>query len=269
MGKLTYNTRLIFQSDNDKHSIIQMLESQRFAWNECSKVKFSHVSKNSIVELHAKFYKNFRANQPQIRSQVIISAENDVLSAYRSVKSCKHNIKKPLEKKELSIRLDTRSYSYKNKIFSIIYSAKRIKCSPYIYSKLEQLLNKYKICDPLIFEKNDEIWICITFNIPEIPLQSKLAIGIDLGCRRNAVTSEGNLYVDRKFNGEKRILRFNRRKLQSKMVKGSKSAKRHLKKLRRKEANKNKNFSHHLANKLIKDTKADTLVLENLKSVSV
>ena len=119
-----------------------------------------------------------------------------------------------------------------------------------------------------MFEKNGEVWICLTFDVPEILSQKKLALGIDLGCRVNAATSEGNLYIDKKFNGEKRKLRFNKRKLQSKS-KDSKSAKRHLKKLKRKEANKNKNFSHHLANKLIKDTKADTLVLENLKSLKV
>ncbi len=110
--------------------------------------------------------------------------------------------------------------------------------------------------------------MALTFDIPEILPKNTLALGIDLGCRVNAATSEGNLYIDKKFNGEKRRLRFNKRKLQSKS-KTSKSAKRSLKKLKGKEANKNKNFSHHLANKLIKNTKADTLVLENLKSLKV
>ena len=44
MGKLTYNTKLVFNSAEDKNKIIQMLESQRFAWNECSKVKFNFLS---------------------------------------------------------------------------------------------------------------------------------------------------------------------------------------------------------------------------------
>lgn len=44
MGKLTYNTKLIFQGDADKQKLVQMLESQRFAWNECSKVKFNFLS---------------------------------------------------------------------------------------------------------------------------------------------------------------------------------------------------------------------------------
>lgn len=267
MSKLTYNTRLVFQSDSQKRQLLQMLESQRFAWNECSKVKFN-IPTNSIVLLHGQFYTKFRQSQPEIPSQVVISAEQSVLSAYRSIKSNKQKLDKPPEKKKLSIRLDKRTYSYKNGVFSIISLEKRVKCSPYIYPKLQELISKYRFCDPLLFEKNGEIWICLTFDIPEILSQKKLALGIDLGCRVNAATSEGNLYIDKKFNGEKRKLRFNKRKLQSKS-KNSKSAKRHLKKLKRKEANKNKNFSHHLANKLIKDTKADTLVLENLKSLKV
>ena len=86
MGKLTYNTRLVFQSDSDKDKIVKMLEKQRFAWNECSKVKFT-IPTNSIVLLHGQFYTKFRQSQPEIPSQVVISAERSVLSAYRSIKS--------------------------------------------------------------------------------------------------------------------------------------------------------------------------------------
>ncbi len=267
MGKLTYNTRLVFQSDADKDKIVGMLERQRFAWNECSKVKFN-IATNSIVLLHGQFYTKFRQSHPEIPSQVVISAEQSVLSAYRSIKSNKQKLNKPPEKKKLSIRLDKRTYSYKNGVFSIISLEKRIKCSPYIYPKLQELISKYRFCDPLLFEKNDEIWICLTFDIPEILSQNKLAVGVDIGICNLAATSEGNLYQDKRFNGRKRKLRFNKRKLQSKS-KDSKSARQKLKKLKRKERNINQNFSHHLANKIISDTKADTIVLENLKSIKV
>ena len=267
MGKLTYNTRLVFQSDSDKNKIVGMLEKQRFAWNACSKVKFN-IPTNSIVLLHGQFYTKFRQSQPEIPSQVVISAEQSVLSAYRSIKSNKQKLDKPPEKKKLSIRLDKRTYSYKNGVFSIISLEKRVKCQPYIYPKLQELISKYRFCDPLLFEKNGEIWICLTFDIPEILSQNKLAVGVDVGICNLAATSEGNLYQDKAFNGRKRKLRFNKRKLQSKS-KTSKSARRKLKKLKRKERNINQNFSHHLANKIISDTKADTIVLENLKSIKV
>lgn len=269
MTKLTYNTRLIFDSDEDHKRLVFMLECQRFAWNECSKVKFHSVSKNSIVELHTKFYTKFRILNPEIPSQVIISAEQSVLSTYRSIKSKKHKIEKPPEKKRLCMRLDKRSYSYKNGTFSIINLASRVKCKPHLFPKLQELFVRYKLCDPLIFEKNGEIWIALTFDVPEIPTKQTLVIGVDLGCRINAATSEGNLYVDIKFNKEKRKLRYLKRQLMSKSNKGSKSAKRHLKKLRHKESNKNKNFSHNLAKKIIQGTKADTIAVENLKSIKV
>ena len=245
-----------------------MLEMQRFAWNECSKSMFG-IEKNSIVLLHAKFYKNFRSCQEEIPAQVVISAEQSVLSAYRSIKSSKHRIQKAPEKKKLSIRLDKRMYSHKNNVFSIISLGKRVKCQPYLYERLKELILNYRFCDPLLFERNGEIWINMTFDIPETLPKNKLAIGVDLGCRVPAATSEGNLYIDKKFNKEKRRLRYLKRCLQSKMMLGSKSAKRHLKKLRRKEVNKNKNFTHHLAKRIIQDTKADTIVLENLKSIKV
>ena len=182
MSKLTYNTRLVFQSDSDKDKIVKMLEKQRFVWNECSKVKFCIV-KNSIVELHAAFYRQFRRDNPEIPSQVVISGEQSVLSAYRSIKSSRHKINKPSEKEKLSIRLDKRMYSYKLKdnkhIFSIISLEKRVKCSPYIYLKLQKLISKYHFCDPLLFEKGGEIWICLTFDIQEVFVSK----GIGVGCR--------------------------------------------------------------------------------------
>ena len=267
MSKLTYNTRLVFKSDSDKDKIVNMLEKQRFVWNECSKVKFN-IPTNSIVLLHGQFYTKFRQSQPEIPSQVVISAEQSVLSVYRSIKSNKQNIDKPPKKKKLSIRLDKRTYSYKNGIFSIISLEKRVKCSPYIYPKLQELISKYRFCDPLLFEKDGEVWICLTFDIPEILSQNKLAVGVDVGICNLAATSEGNLYQDKQFNSRKRKLRFNKRKLQSKS-KTSKSARRKLKKLKCREHNINQNFSHHLANKIISDTKADTIVLENLKSIKV
>jgi IS605 OrfB family transposase len=140
---------------------------------------------------------------------------------------------------------------------------------PYLYPKLKELLGKYKLCDPLIFERGGDIWIAMTFDVPETLPTRTLALGIDLGCRVVAATSEGNLYLDKVFNAQRRRLRYLKRCLQAKAMKRSRTAAKHLKKLKRKETNKNKNFVHHLTNKILKDTKADTLILENLKSIKV
>jgi IS605 OrfB family transposase len=157
-------------------------------------------------------------------------------------------------------------YSYKNGIFSIISLDKRVKCKPLIFPKLQELISKYSFCDPLLFMRNNEVWIALTFNIPDLLPTTKLAVGVDLGCVNLAATSEGNLYKDPSFNARKRQLRHLKSSLKSK---GTKSSRKHLNKLRRKEHNINKNLSHHLANKIINDTEADVIVLENLKSLKV
>lgn len=265
MPQITYSTQLLFDNIKDKQRLLEILNVEQFVWNECSKVKFN-IKKNSIVDLHAAFYKTFREQNQHIPSQVIIASERSVLSCYRSIKSNKHKISIPPIKNKLSLRLDKRTFSYKKGIFSIISLEKRIKCKALEYPKIKELLSKYQFCDPLLFERNGNIYICLTFKIPEILSTNKLAIGIDLGCRIPAATSEGNLFVDKKFNARKRSLRFLKRKLQSCRTR---SAKRHLKKLRRKEKHVNKNFCHNLVNKILKSTNADTLVLENLKSIKV
>ena len=168
MPKLTYKTRLLLSAEDNK-KLLLMLEAQRLAWNECSVVKFKKVPKNSIVDLHKKFYKKFRKKNPDIPAQVVISAEQSVLATYRSVASNKHKITQPPEKKKLSIRLDARSYSYKNGIFSIISLGRRVKCEPHLYPKLKELFAKYKFCDPLLFVRNDEVWMAVTFDVPEVP----------------------------------------------------------------------------------------------------
>lgn len=265
MGKITYNTRLIFDSKTDESKIFEVLKAQRLAWNECSKVKYN-IPKNSIVLLHAAFYKYFRDLHPEIPAQVVISAEQSVLSSYRAIKSNKHKIIEPPVKEGFSMRLDDKTYSVKDRVFSLISLGKRVKCTFQSYPKLEEYYGKYRLCDPELFVKNGEIWINMTFDIPEMLPTKTLACGVDLGIRINASTSEGNLYFDKKFNKRKREIRFLKRQLQSK---GTKSAKRRLKKLRRKESNITKNFTHHLANKILSDTEADVIVLEDLKGIKV
>ena len=238
-----------------------MLKAHLFTYNECSKVKFGlGYSVNSIVLLHSQFYKTFRESQAHIPAQVVIRAEQEVLSAYRSAKSSKHKLTAPIVKKRLAMRLDKRLFSHKANIFSVISLGPRIKCQPFIYPKLQNLMSKYHFCDPLLFVRGQDVWVALTFDIPELLPTNKLALGVDLGCNNIAATSDGKLYKDKSFNARKRQLRFLKRRLQSK---GTKSARRHLKKLRNKERHTNLNFTHHLANAILK-TSADTIVLEDL-----
>jgi IS605 OrfB family transposase len=257
---ITYNTKLIGECQGLK----QILEYHKLVFNYASKEQFPEKTK-SIVILHSKVYKNIRKSNPEIPSQVVIKAEQKVLSSYRSAKSNKHKLKKPIEKKNLSMRLDKRLYSIPDK-FSIRITTddKRQTFKFVVYPKLKELLEKYNYQDPLIYENNGDIYICFSFENKQEKIKQRLALGVDLGIRRSAATSDGRLIIDKKFNGRKRKLRHLKDELKSKNTKSTRKKLRFS--LKRKERNSNKNQTHLIANEVLK-TNADTICLENLKSI--
>jgi IS605 OrfB family transposase len=262
---ISYNTQLLSNNQEDLNDLKQLLEYHKVAFNIASKEQFGQT-KNSIVLLHAKAYFQIRTLYPNIPSQVVIRAEQECLSSYRTAKSNKHKLKKPIEKKNLSMRLDKRLYS-KNKSdkysINITTINKRKSFKFVVYARLKELMDKYTHQDPLIYENDGKLFISFCFNNKIENVKSKLALGVDLGMRVNAACSDGRIIVDRKFNGDIRKLRHLKDNLKSK---GTKSARRHLLKLRHKEHNKNRNQTHLISNEILK-TNADTIVLENLKGI--
>ena len=256
---ITYNTMIMGDTTNLKG----LLKLHRIVFNHASKEQFSE-QKNFLVVLHSKVYKNVRKQYPEIPSQVIIKAEQECLSSYRSAKSNKHK-KKLIEKKNLSMRLDKRLYSIPDKFsIRITGSNGRQTYKFVVYPRLKELLEKYSYQDPLIYEDNGKIYISLPFENKLEKVKQRLALGVDLGIRRSAATSDGRLIIDKKFNGEKRKLRHQKDELKSK---NTKSARRKLRySLRRKERNKNKNQTHLIANAVLR-TEADTICLENLKGI--
>ena len=101
------------KNQEDFDSLKSILEMHKVVFNFASQHQFNET-KNSLVVLHSKVYNNIRKQYPNIPSQVIIKAEQECLSSYKSTKSNKHRLKKSIEKKNLSMRLDKRLYS-KNK----------------------------------------------------------------------------------------------------------------------------------------------------------
>lgn len=72
-----------------------------------------------------------------------------------------------------------------------------------------------------------------------------------------------NILIKYKY---KRKIRWNKRKLQSRKNK-SHSARIKLKKLKRKEHNFSKNYIHHVTKTIIKNTQANTIILEDLSKI--
>jgi len=264
---ITYNAKITPIDSNADELLLLLLKQQRTLVNKASELQFSDIKRlSSIKALHNEFYHKTRIEYLDIPSQIVIKSEQECLATYKTIKTNKHNLSKPFVKRNLSLRLDKRIYSRtKDKhIINIITTDKRKLFRIENYPKLDKLMSEYDYTDPLIFVKNNELYISLTFDtIPKEKEKMNLCLGVDLGIRRVATCSDGRIIIDKKFNKDKRKLRYLKRCLQSK---GTKSARKHLKKLRRKERNKNKNQTHLVANTILK-TKANVIALENLKGI--
>ena len=262
---VTYNAELISTNPGDMNLIISLMEEYREVVNEASRLQFSDLKKLSCLkQLHNSFYHQTRGTHLDFPSQMVIRAEMECLATYKTIKSNKHNITKPFEKRNLSMRLDKRIYTHvvgeKAKI-KITTKERKKEFQIKLYPKIQDLLNRYEFVDPFLFVRNGKLMIGLTFDTAVKEIKPSLSLGVDLGIRRVAACSDGRLIIDKKFNSDKRKLRYLKSSLKSK---GTKSANKHLKKLNHKEKNKNK--THLVANEILK-TNANIISLENLKGI--
>jgi IS605 OrfB family transposase len=106
--------------------------------------------------------------------------------------------------------------------------------------------------------------VIVTVPAPEVDLTDQV-IGVDLGLSRPAVTSNNRFLGKRAWKAiEGRLFKL-KRALQKK---GTRSAKRHLKKLRHKQARFRRNADHILSKQIVQSAEPGAvIVLENLKDI--
>lgn len=124
----------------------------------------------------------------------------------------------------------------------------------------------YKITTADLMGRHGKYWLYVVVNVPvpDIP-QSDEVVGVDLGLNRPAVTSTRQFLGKRRWKEIDRRYLLLQRKLQSN---GSKSAKRHLKKLSKRQARFHRDCDHVLSKRIVQNTPSgSTIVLENLKNI--
>ena len=268
MSEITYNIKIKFEKQKDHDFWFNLLNTQKDVYNFASKLIFEKKPNTMIKEYHDILYNKIK-EKFDISSQTIIRTEKDILSTFRSIKSNKHKITKAPEKKNLGFRLDQRLYSNFNKnSIKLISSVSHKRCTAYLhlYPKIIELFNNYKTCDPLIFYRNNEFYLSVTFKIVDKIKQNDDILGLDLGCRRLVTTSDGDCIHSKDFNKQKRKIRYLKRVLNSKK-KNSHSARTKLKKLSKKEHNISKQYIEKSVNTILRNTNKSIIVIEDLTKI--
>lgn len=250
-------------SPDDAKRLFDTFKAYQFAWQTVSDWSFQNNLSHSQMEAQKATYYKVREVYPTLPANLVQAARTDALAKIKGAKQNKHILKSPPKLKKITLRYDTRTSKIKgNTIGLACCGGKRINVTFNEFPHLNELRNRYKILSPGIFYQKGQFWAILVFQIPEIQSAKTHSIGIDLGQRNFAATSEGKLYKSKILNRNRRKIRFLKQKLQKR---GTKSARRKFKRLSGKEKRQSANAIHCLVNKVIQDTKAKTFVIEKLK----
>jgi IS605 OrfB family transposase len=241
------------------------LEQHTACFNAVASLGFTSKCSNGI-ELHKQTYYDLRARYPNLPAQLVCAAR---VKATEAVKSALDRLNKQRKTgiphaKMCPIRYDARSYwvKWERMICSLATIQGRIEL-PFIVPPYAQKYRGGKVCNADLCYRKGHYRLHITLSIPDPTIvPSPEVVGVDLGLNRPAVTSNKHFLGERRWKEqERRIFRL-RRKLQAQ---GSKSAKRHLKKLSGKLFRQRRDHDHVLSKRIVQHvTPGSIIVLENL-----
>ena len=210
-------------------------------------------------ELHDLTYYSIRSHT-KLPSQLVISSRDIACTILK-----KYNTK-PIIKRYMTIRYDHRSFSIKNNVVSLSSVDGRIK----IPIEIPEYFDKYKDyevrCANLFARKNKmflNIVVAKEVDTNKDFCGNGKVVGIDFGINNIAVTSEKQFFkgVINKLNRLQKL----RSSLQSK---GTKSAKRHLKRLSGRQKRFMTDINHCISKRIVENlNKGDMIAMEKLKGI--
>ena len=245
--------------------IMPTIDAYTKAFNYVCQTGWDNSDSNG-VSLHSRTYTTIRKYLP---SQLTISAR---MKATEALKAVKTRVKKKQktscpQSKQSSIRYDARSYNVwfnRNELSLLTIDGRKV-----IQISVPEYYKKYldwKRCTAELFIRNNKVFLNIVFSkdITDPVLTGKV-VGIDRGIKKIAVTSNNQFY------GGGHISKVSNRyeKLRSALQScGSKSSKRHLRKISKKE-NRFRAYSNHVITKHIVNSldEGTVIALEKLTGI--
>jgi IS605 OrfB family transposase len=228
---------------------------------------WAHGEKNGVRLHHATYY-GLRERFPSLPSQLVVAARVRATEAVKSALARKKKGRKVScpTATLVPIRYDARASSLKSQqgIVSLSSVAGRLKvpfvADPHAQNLLEQAVG-FDSAD-LIWRKG-RFWLHVVVTLPDVEFHpSGEVVGVDLGLSRPAVCS------NHRFCGCKRWRDIDRRYFRLKRVlqaKGTRSAKRPLKKLAGKVNRFRRDCDHVLSRRIVNSVQPGTvIVVENL-----
>ena len=244
---------------NPTPQVVATIKSYTKALQFCVDIATKHKIRNNI-KLHPTTYQHLRKTLP---SQLAVACIKQACGMVKKAKS------KPIIKRA-SVRYNfPRSANVKGNILSL----RLLKCREKFDLNIPECYNRYfkwDISESLLrMDKKGRCFFLFTFskevNATEQNNSSQnIVLGIDFGVNNLAVTSDSRFYNSVKVKQVKRRFKYLRNKLQTK---GTRSAKRLLKKLSGRETRYMVWINHNISKDIVSNFKGNKIVMENLKGI--
>ena len=258
--KQTLMVKLV-SSPKQHNALMETMERFNEACNYISQLAFERYT-SSQVKLHHLAYRYLREHYG-LSAQMAVRCVGKVVEVYRRDKS-----KLVVFKPHSAMIYDQRILSWKglDKVSILTLEGRQIipiRIGIYQQARINRVVRQ----TDLILRKG-VFYLAVTVDAPEATPDDPIGtIGVDLGIVHIAVDSDGEFYSSEAVDKVRERTDKLKASLQSK---GTKSAKRHLKKLSGREARFRRNTNHMISKRLVSKAK-DTnrcIALEDLKGIS-
>ena len=241
-------------------ALLDTMHAFNDAANYVASIAFAEKTANKF-ELQRQVYGELRTTY-KLAAQLAIRCISKVSEAYKRDKSIQ-----PSFKPEGAIVYDERVMSFKGVTHvSLLTLAGRVLVPSLIGAYQEARLGAIKGQADLLYRKGI-FYLAVTLDVPTPePQETTDTLGVDLGIVNLATDSEGETFSGEAVEKNRKRHQALRQRLQKR---GTKSAKRHLKKLSGKEARFKRNTNHVISKRLVQKAQSNqqAIAIEELRHI--
>lgn len=259
--KLTVKVKLLPTPD-EKQALLKTMERFNQACDYISKVAFEN-KKFGQVDSHHLCYREIRETF-DLASQFTVRAIGKVSESYRANKKSAHGFKK-----YSAIVYDDRLLSFPNLSVASILTVDGRRKIPIVFGEYAQLEQRRILKQADMMYSKGNFFLCLVIDLPDgIRLTPVGYLGADMGIVNLASTSDEKHFSGKDVDNARIRIHTLKKALQAK---GTKNAKRHLKKLSGRERRFKRNTNHTISKQIVTTAKGTrrAIGLEDLKGFRV
>lgn len=261
---------LLTPTPEQRQSLIETLRQFTECFNQVCATGWKSEEKNGVKLHHATYYP-LKEQLPRLVSDLHIQARMKATEALKSAFTRRKQGRKAGQpcSRSCPVRYNNHTFRVdwiKGEV-NLASIAGRLKFPFTVPTYAAKYLNQpYETVMGDLMLKKGRLWLHVVLDLSEPQIETSTeTVGVDLGITRPAVTSHNKFLGQKHWKElENRTFRL-RRALQAK---GTKSAKRHLRKLAGKQLRQRRDHDHVVSKRIVQNTpKGGTIVLENLTDI--